>query len=197
MLYEAAIRTPCLDVYGKHKFIERQFKDRGHEIRRYTWTSLPDRRAVVRYNEPFGNGFTWIPLISPPVGSKIRFQLCAHVRKCTDRRRNSGRGVRRVSNLDYADNLDWIENQSKRIGWRLLTDSVDFNPIVIPLFGEKTDTDGEKKPFAIHLRASQFDGIATIEQPDHFTQALTTGVGNAKAFGLGFIMFTVFGKGFQ
>jgi hypothetical protein len=196
MLYEAVIRTPCVDVYGKHKFIERQFKERGVATRRYTWTPSEGRMAIVRYFEPLGDGFTWLPLESPPANKKIRFHLCAHVRRFTDLQRSCGNGFRRISNSDYCDNLQWIEDKSALIGLRLVTESIDVNPVTIPIFGKKTQ-DGTAfiKPF--RLVASQFDGVAIVDDPNRFSKALALSVGNAKAFGLGFIMFSVFGRGTQ
>jgi len=188
-LYEAVIRTPVVDAYGKHKFLERQFKERDDHIRKYTWTSGEGRMAIVRYFEPLGNGFTWTTLESPPKDTKIRFNLCAHVRQGTHVPGSSNECNRE---LDYADCIRWIEGKSPEIGWRLLAESVDVNPVTIPISGKVPTGEQGIRPF--RLFASQFDGIATIEDPVLFMQALTKGVGNAKAFGLGFIMFTIFGR---
>lgn len=197
MLYEAAIRTPAIDAYSKHQFIERQFKERGVATRKYTWTFTEGRTAIVRYFEPIGTGFTWLPLHPPPENIKIRFRLCAHIRQPTTSPRNSGRGFRSISNTDYFDNIKWLESKADQIGVRFLSDSIDVNPLLVPIFGEKTGDDGSPHVFNFRLKASQFDGVATIVNPDLFAQALATSVGNAKAFGLGFIMFSVFGRGFQ
>jgi hypothetical protein len=194
MLYEALIRTPAVDAYGKHQFIERQFKERGVATRKYTWTFTTGRMAIVRYFEPIGDGFTWTPLDSPPENSKIRFRLCAHVRQPTTCVRASGNGFRSISNIDYYDNIQWLENKADLIGVRFLSESIDVNPLTIPIVGKKADSE---RVFNFRLRASQFEGVATIVNAERFAQALATSVGNAKAFGLGFIMFSMFGRGFQ
>jgi hypothetical protein len=183
IMYESVIMTPTTDIYDKHQFLDRQFKIHGIEVKRdYTWAVLPGvRKVVLRYHQPL-DWAPWTILEVPPEGARVRFRLCSNIRRLAGNAEIS----KRLTDQDYCRNLDWLEYTSKKtIGWDLLDDSIDVQHLAFPL-RRLCDPD-----HSFTLRASQFEGIATIRDQKQFARALTFGVGNGKAFGLGFVFFSM------
>lgn len=175
MIFETRIKCPSRDVYEQHKYLDMILRPPvANTTRDYTWKYNATDFAPVRRHERYGS-HDWQPLKMPRRGERIRFHLRTHYRACQILR--NGR-VRRVSNVDYFENLEWIVYHGRTKGIDVQDADVDFVTMMISKPG---------RPF--RLQVSDFRGIATVVDGERFEQALLFGMGNAKAYGMGFMSF--------
>lgn len=160
MIYESKILVPTNDRYVAHKIVEA----RAPACR---WGFSEDGIATVRSAVQIDD--TWQLVELPPAETVIRFTLIAHVRH----------GKKRVSNLDYVANLNWLDRQSENMG--LYCHGMDFDPMQTVILKDR--------PFP--LCVSHFRGIAAIKNVTAFEAALISNVGNAKAYGFGFLIYNL------
>ena len=175
MLCETTLETQPSGIYAQHKYVESVMKPHMTDgVRNYTWASLSETKVAIRCDTK--PDALWRPVRLPKNGTAVRFTLDAHVR-CWGRR--DDRRVR-VSNTRYMANLDWIDRKAPLIGLKLR--GQDYDPIKVAI------TKGDR-PFM--MDASRFRGIAIITNAKLFADSLLKGIDNAKAFGFGFLNFTV------
>jgi hypothetical protein len=181
-LRELTMTPPTLERYERHQYVEHLMKKPGVEMKRtYTWAPAEDYirikvRAVTDKITP------WVPVEIPKKGAVIKFQLDAHLREWVLDANGHRVDEYRKSNTNYIDNLDWIENRAKESG--LVLKGKDYEPIPVPVAYP-----GD--PFV--KMGSRFRGVAIMADTDKFLAALTFGIGDAKAFGFGFMNFRVVG----
>jgi hypothetical protein len=193
MIYEAEVACPWVDNYDQHRFVEQIFKGSngqcGAAPRTYTWAYIPGQHSViVRHAIPIQpRTYNWLPLHPPPAGTTVQFRFLANVRDW------NGRALRTTS-LDEQRNREWLDYAStKMIGWELDRYSVDLDFVSIevrPLAkgsGRRVQNRRHRDEFI--LNTTLFSGRATIVDPEKFTHVLLHGLGNAKAFGVGFIFY--------
>lgn len=195
MIYEAEVVCPWVDNYHQHRFVEQMFKGSlgktGEVPRTYTWAYIPGQQSViVRHDQPIRpESYNWLPLHPPAARTTVQFRFLANVRDYKD-----GRCMRTTS-LDEQRNLEWLHYASeKTIGWQLDPRSldVDFVSIQVSQIFEDRErvTKTSKRRDRFILNTSLFSGRAMIVDPDKFANVLLRGIGNAKAFGVGFIFYT-------
>ena len=191
MLYQATVPVRReFDRYEGHMIAEMRGQKGNVSFLRWGFNlfGLVEMRSRVAIDG------AWEELPLPKVGSIIRYKMDAHVRR-------SSVGVdgvkRRVSDDDYISNLNWWGWRAHhRAGLELLR--TDFDPItaVIKRMPKPDETTGEMveaEPFI--MQASRFRGTARIFDMEMFEEILVRGVGNAKAWGFGFIIYTVIEEG--
>lgn len=156
--------------YERHRFVERLMKNDMHVQRQYTWGPVGTYSVKIRcMTEQSEN---WRPVIIPEPDSMIRFEMDAHIRRTSHKHRRS--------RVDYIASLEWLERIAEQIGLRLR--SHDAEPIKIPI-------NDPVSPFV--KDASRFRGNAIIVDQEKLLSALAFGIGDAKAYGFGFLNFHI------
>lgn len=193
MLYQATVPVRQeFDRYEGHQIAEMRGQQGGVLYLRWGF----DQFGLVEMRSRKRIDGAWEPVETPATGSVIRYKMDAHVR-CFRLGLDGLR--RRVSDDDYISNLNWWGyNAHHRGGLRLLR--TDFDPITTvvkrfpkPAGPENTYEARDSRPFI--LQASRFRGTAEIVDDRMFEEALVKGIGNAKAWGFGFIIYTVIQEG--
>ena len=153
------------------------------------WSALPDSYltpsdpfAVQTHPNPATKELdTAVWQLNP--SRTLRFRLRANPTK----RLSSGKGNKpgkRIELYKEDDQLDWLQRQADRHGFRLLT--ADITP-----HGKETDwvkdKQNNKKRHKLTLFTVQYDGLLHITDADKFHHALMHGIGPAKAFGCGLL----------
>ncbi len=138
------------------------------------WNALPDDYLVGL------NSKTWSP-DAMKTGHRVRFRVKANptVKKAPAGHEGPARGYRKRFGLNSsAEQLEWINRQFDRIG---LGDS----SIVISSSG--VIKSHRKAGHKLNVCVAQFDGEASIVNPDNLATALRKGIGHARMLGLGLI----------
>lgn len=107
-------------------------------------------------------------------GRTVRYRIDAHPLKTEFVRGQRGRRV----SLTGEAALTWWERKAADAG---LTPHLVLDTPQPPVLA----TRGEKK--RAHLAVTRFDGIATVTDPGALRQAITTGIGQGRAFGVGLL----------
>ena len=144
------------------------------------WNQLPPahltRPAEVRSIQPI------LDAIRP--GRKLAFRLLANATQDTRPHRTKGETVR-VALRTPEDQIGWLIRKGERHGFVIPTahnGAPDVAPTPIPRLI------GRKRPAGtITIDAVRFDGHLIITDPEAFTEALTNGIGRAKAYGCGLL----------
>lgn len=177
MLFQVKVRSPVRGRYPQHVWLDAMFKTALEDQRRdFIWRA-EDGYLYVRSTNP-RPGY-WQPVEIPSVGTPIRFQLEAHVR-CRPRGaiQTSKAVPHNRAVLHPQANLAWLRRQATTMGL-----SIERSTFV----RQAELIDKLEKPFLMY--ASIFEGTATVINQIDFGAKLTTGIGNAKAFGFGFLAF--------
>ena len=117
-------------------------------------------------------------------GSVWRFRLVANPTYCVKK----GEGMGKVRAHTVAGRqLEWLERQSGKKGFRLLPDSVGILESDWKVFLKQ---DGKQK---VWMLAVAYEGRLQVENAELFKEALVGGIGREKAYGLG--LLTVAGSG--
>jgi hypothetical protein len=161
-MYETLFEAP--DRYTAHQMVEAIKKTHMINI---SW-GFHHGTVMVRSEKKLSTDST--PLKLPRQGSQIKFAVPVHVRR-TDRMTG-----KRVTTDNETANLAFLERQPT--GLDITTVICDRALATINKY---------PRPFTINVGAIR--GIATITDLIAFKRALMANVGNAKAFGLGFIDF--------
>jgi hypothetical protein len=181
MLCEALLKTPVTGAYERHVYLEAKLKPAATDTQRtYLWVSVDDEHVRVR-RECQHRDAEWKPVAIPTPGTIIRFNLDTQVRVSV--RRSAWPWPlpsQRVGSANYMQNLRWIDHAAEKCGIKIR--GVDYDPIKIPI---------TKPNHSFIMKASRFRGIGTVTDPGLLIQALGFGIGNAKAFGQGFLNFNV------
>ena len=199
VLFEAQLRSPNPSPYEQHRFLVELFARLtntpmipGEQITRdYVWCES-DGILHVRRTKPT-NDLAWQPVVVPPTDTLINFQALVRCRS------NSGdlrprknlppdpmfhRGSR-WTKTDPNDNLTWWYATAEKIGLAVEDAGVELD---LKTIGKENLSRNGLRP-AFSLLTSTFYGVAKVCDPVRFERALAIGVGDAKAFGLGFIFF--------
>jgi hypothetical protein len=163
--------------YPQHAWLDAIFKPPLEDVTRdFTWRA-EDGYLYVR--SPNRRPGYWQEVEIPPVGTQIQFKLDAHVRRNNLPGTSTSRLVaRNRAVVDPKANIAWLHRQANKMGLHIERSTFASQPELI----EKLE-----RPFLMY--ASVFEGIATVTDEESFTAKLTTGVGNAKAYGFGFLAF--------
>ena len=200
MLFEAQLLSPHPAPYAQHKFLVELFAQITDmplvpgitAIRDYVWCES-DGILFIRRNTPT-NDLAWRPVEVPPADTLINFQVLARCRSnLGDLRPNHWRRphpiLRRGARppmTDPNDNLTWWHATAGKIGLEVEDAGVELD--VKTIGKENRSRRGRPRP-AFSLLVANFYGIAKVCDPVLFERALAVGVGDGKAFGLGFIFF--------
>lgn len=178
-LCEARIPCPIVDRYERHKMVEdiMRIDADDHSVRKYTWT--PDEDSI-RVRNVMDENELWREVEIPKPGTLLRITLDTHLRGDFRDSNEPGKRRRLPSNTDYIANLNWIEwLATAKLGIKLR--SIDFEPIKVPI---------NRPPRFFIKHASRFRGIGYMgDDTERFVQTISFGIGNAKAYGLGFLMY--------
>lgn len=198
MLFEAQLRSPHPSPYEQHKFLVELFAGLTNTppgeiaVRDYIWCEsdgiLYIRRAVPT------NDLAWHPVVIPPDDSLINFQVAARCRQNSGDLRPTMRRARhpvfsrgsRPPITDPIASLTWWDATARKIGLEVEDAGVELEEKLIAK--ENPSLRYGLRP-AFSLLTANFYGVAKIGDRALFEQALAHGVGDAKAFGLGFIFF--------
>ncbi len=166
MLYEAVLEAPTSDLFEQHQWIDSLLKTDNSSEKDYIWKYSDSRNVSVRRRTKLIGHGQWQEVIIPGEGSKICFSFDAHLR----------RGHYRKGAVGLPDALKWFERKVEAIG---LT-SADYNAEESKLVTSR----------GLFKTIWHFNGIANIVAPDLFEHAVAHGISNAKAYGLGFLLFS-------
>jgi hypothetical protein len=161
-------------------------------VRDYVWGEA-DGILYIRRTVPT-NDLAWHPVLVPPNDSMINFQVLARCRQSEgDLRATHSRKAhpvfRRGSRPPVTDpiaNMTWWYATAPKIGLEVEDAGVELEIKVITKQGISRNF-GPRRAFG--LLTANFYGVAKICDRTLFERALAFGVGDAKAFGLGFIFF--------
>ena len=200
MLFEARIDFPNPSAYWQHQYLEGLFahlEDEQHRTflqtlgesppRHFLWCES-DGQLIVRRTIPT-NDLAWHPVEIPPAESVINFQLQARCRRPDGDLRDSihpffSRGARPPI-TDPNETRQWLENRAEYFGLRI--EDVEVEMFMRRIEKPSLSRFGMKPAF--RLIVSSFFGVATVCDPARFEHGLTVGIGDAKAFGLGLMLF--------
>lgn len=199
MLFEARLHSPHPAPYEQHRYLVGLLAELTHTppdvtaVRDYIWREA-DGIIYLRRTAPT-NTLAWQPLKIPAADSLINFEVLARCRSNSgDLRPNhwkkphpvSRRGARPPM-TDPNDNLSWWYATAEKIGLEVEDAGVELDEKVIGK--ENRSRDGTATRPAFSLLVANFYGVAKVCDPVRFEHALATGVGDGKAFGLGFIFY--------
>jgi CRISPR associated protein len=200
MLFEAQIGAPHPSAYRQHEFLEAMFahledekereflKLQGQSPRRNFLWCEQDGQLIIRRQRPT-NDLAWQPVLIPPADSMINFQLSARCRRPDGDLRDDlhpffSRGARPPI-TDPNEVRDWLERRAPVIGLQI--EDVEVEMFVRPIEKPSLSRFGAKPMF--RMLVASFYGVATVSDPQRFERGLTLGIGDAKAFGLGLMLF--------
>jgi hypothetical protein len=216
MLFEAQLDSPHESAYQQHQFLVNLFVNMEDLERRrerflkgesptrdYLWCES-DGVLLIRRAQPT-NALAWQPVEIPPVNSLISFQLQARCRKNTGdlyprytwQRGHAlfTRGSRNTT-TDPTESLVWLGKAAQKIGLDIEDAEVEVGTKIINKYNITRSRRRARMRIrsAFTLETSNFYGVAKVRDPQQFEQGLIHGVGDAKAFGLGYIIFWERGK---
>lgn len=211
MLFEAQLDSPHQSAYRQHQFLVNLFIDLEDSeerrarflegetpVRDYLWCES-DGVLLIRRNRPT-NDLPWQPVEIPPTDSLISFQLQARCRKSAGDLHPRyhwqkghalfSRGARATA-TDPNESLAWLSKTAKNIGLDIVDAEVEPGTKVIRKYNITRSRRQAKMRIrrAFTLDVSNFYGVAQVRDPQQFEHGLTFGIGDAKAFGLGYIIF--------
>ena len=180
-----------VDVFAK--LTETPLRPGEDAIRDYIWCES-DGILYIRRAMPT-DILTWYPVDVPPNDTLINFQVTVRCRQnvgdlrptLTKKAHARFRRGSRAPMSDPIANLTWWYATSAKIGLDIEDAGVELESRLISKESQSRNYYGTRPAF--HLLASNFYGVAKICDRSLFERALTFGVGDAKAFGLGFIFF--------
>lgn len=207
MLFEARIDSPHPSAYRQHEFLEglfahleteqqRQFQRSVGESppRHFLWCES-DGQLIIRRALPT-NDLAWTPLEIPPADSLINFQLQARCRRPDGDLRAEihpfySRGARPPI-TDPNETREWLEHRAGQFGLQI--EDVEVEMFIRQIDKPSLSRFGAKPWFRMMI--ASFFGVATVCDPAKFEHGLTVGIGDAKAFGLGLMLFWQRGHGY-
>lgn len=174
-LCETQMVSNVIGRYETHKFVEHAMRvgENDHTRRYYTWGPAPDSVSIRNVTKETK---LWRPVVPPKVGKPFRFVVDVQFRGSYIGWEENRRRIQNRTN--YAINLRWFGRFCEKLGVKL--SDVDFEIIRVPL--NRPD-----RPF-IKI-ASRFQADAVMLDQEKFLNILAQGVGNAKAYGFGFLTF--------
>lgn len=174
MLYELTMPLPSEDRYLAHQIVDAQNAVAETPCR---WGFSMPKAITLRCRSRLTA--SWQPMTLPAVDQRIRFLMDARVRRYQGRYQ-VGKIVKkhRISDTDYVANLNWIDSHAAMMGLRLET--TDHDRIVAVI-------NKPARPFV--MPASRFQGIALVTDPERLEAILATNIGDAKAYGFGFMVY--------
>jgi CRISPR system Cascade subunit CasE len=144
------------------------------------WTRLPPTNltqpAEIQSLQPVLNAIR--------AGRKLAFRLLANATQDTRPHRTRGATVR-VAHHTPEDQISWLIRKGEHHGFVIPTahnGTPDVAPSPLPRMTGKKQTTG-----TITIDAVRFDGHLIITDSATFTEALTNGIGRAKAYGCGLL----------
>lgn len=183
MIFEAIVRCPSADRYEQHLYlVERMGPFTEPYARHWLWRGLGTDAVMVRSAKPIGD-FDWHPVAVPESG-RARILLEAHVRRNRNDRQTGKRT--RPSRHDYVGRLHWFRDKGEQFGFEVQGLEVQDATAWI---GKKPPN----RPFDLHV--SVYVGVITITNPVSLEYAMLRGIGNAKAYGFGFMIVSPIGGG--
>jgi hypothetical protein len=200
VLFEAQLRSPHPAPYVQHKFLVELFAQVTNTplvpgitaIRDYVWCES-DGVLFIRRTNPT-NDLAWHPVEIPPADSLINFEVLARCRSNMGELRPNHwrrphpifrRGARSPM-TDPNDNLTWFCDRAEKLGLEVVDAGVELDMKTI---GKENRSRRNQQRPAFSLLVANFYGVAKVCDPVLFERALAVGVGDGKAFGLGFIFF--------
>ena len=113
-------------------------------------------------------------------GSRWRFKLAANP-ICYEPRPEGSKQRSKIY-APFADEkkMEWLENQSKKNGF-----SID--PDQVSIIGTERITILKNKHHPATLQQVTFQGALTVTDPELFREALVSGIGRGKAYGMGLL----------
>lgn len=182
--WSAAVRRDLLDAYQCHRTLCRAF-DAGRSAAGLLyrvegdgaeplllaqsllppdWCCLPEEYLAGENDTQSVEVKTWVPHFAE--GAQLRFRLRANP--------TFKRGKRRLAWLQPDDHLAWLERQASRRGFSVMAAQA-----------EAEGFSRSSRGFSCH--GVLFDGVLGVTDPRVFGEALTQGIGSAKAFGYGLL----------
>ena len=191
--YETAVKRGLRDSYAWHQKVWQAFPDRDKEARNFL-TRLDDTNDGFRLlilSQTIPTRPDWCPtdnwktsemadsfLASP----QFRFSLLANATEKKVVRDEQGvrkKNGRRKALTKEEDLREWMQRKATQHGFSIADSQLRVTPMPKQFFLKK----GKSGTHA----ATRFEGILSISDKETFTQALTTGIGTAKAFGFGML----------
>ncbi len=204
-------RQACRDAYREHQFLWRLFEsdpdaERDFLFRRDSVLQRP-RFYLLSQRRPMPIDGLWLTESKPfeprlKVGQRLAFSLRANA--VVTRRDGKGRQVRHdvvmdlwrkrgdvaapsaarpsLSSLAGEAGEAWLQQRAGKHGFSLIPGSLSVEAYQQHRIHKK----GGKQP--IRYSTLDFSGLLTVEDVEHFWQALMQGIGPAKAFGCGLLL---------
>ena len=192
------------DPYDMHRTLSRAAEIQADVLTPFLWRqeqSGPTEPPVVLIQsekelrwEALPEGFTssiehrsWNPDALLLAGQRVRFRVVANPTVNRVPKPKPGeepsplpaRGRRkRLPLRSEADQLEWIERQSNRLG---LTD------VIAAVSGSSQIRSNRKPNHPLTVCTAQFDGVGTIADPEALSSGLRHGIGHARMLGLGLV----------
>lgn len=112
-----------------------------------------------------------------------QFRLCANPVHSSFREKDAESGRGKVfAHVTQEQQRQWLLTRAETCGFLLEEDAFDIINTQWLKFNK-----GENGGHKVTLRTATFEGVLTISDVEHFTQALQSGIGRAKAYGCGLL----------
>lgn len=181
MIFETILECPTADRYEQHLFLDDLMGEPMEDgMRHWLWRSLGGNMIALRSSAPVGK-FNWQPVPIPESGTKARILLEAHVRQ--NRHTFWGKKIRPSrDDDDDLGKLHWFRNRGAECGFDVQALNMQSDVVWISK---------RSKPFG--MRIVVYMGVVTITDPASVEHFLLRGLGNAKAYGCGFMILSPIG----
>lgn len=178
-MYETMLSAVIPGQYGAHTTLEALLKPPGTVLpRNYVWMLDAYGTITLRCAEPLHPDIlSWEPVELPPQGGAVLFYLCSPLRTNQRVRERRADGVRRKRPLTDPQACErWLDIAAPRAGLHLIAPSIEISHAWIG-----------KPNRSFILPVTVFHGMAVVDDVDRLRAAMLLGIGNAKAFGFGFL----------
>lgn len=186
------VRSDLSNAHNLHRTIMQAFPDEQRDTPREDWHILfrhePDSDVVLVQSEIEPD---WSKLpdgylhqchgpkpfqLSPEQLSTVR---CFQFRLRANPSKRDSKTKKTIGFYHRPDQLAWLERQSKRYGFRLLTADVMPSPNVFGLKGKGTSP--------IRITTALFQGVLEVTAPESFLAVVQHGLGRGKSYGCGLL----------
>jgi CRISPR system Cascade subunit CasE len=122
-------------------------------------------------------------LASLDSGQRWAFRLTANPTH-SGRKTADAKDTQRFGRLRMAEQTEWLHSRAARCGFAVATQQDGEPNLLVHRRQTQTFKRGSE---AVTLTTATFDGLLEITDADAFRQALTLGIGHAKAYGCGLL----------
>jgi len=191
--FETAVKRGLKDSYAWHQKVWEAFPNRNKESRDFL-TRLDDVNSGFRLlilSKSIPTRPEWCPTDSWKTSEmpdsfldtpSFRFSVIVNATEkkvVRDEQGNRKKNGKRIPIVGEADLLQWFQRKATQHGFSFIPEQMEISPMPRQYFIKKGKS-------GLHA-ATHFQGVFQVTDKELFSQALTSGIGTAKAFGFGML----------